>query len=130
RPRGLHRSRQVRRPRPAAAAPGRGRADRRPRRAPHARRDVRTDPRPRTLRRPAGGGGGGTPLRGARPPLLAPPRPRLHPLRRPLFWPTPAPAFPPSAALLASLERRPPAPVLVRMREADDHRALAALGAD
>jgi ATP-dependent RNA helicase SUPV3L1/SUV3 len=47
-----------------------------------------------------------------------------------IFWRNPDLAFTSSAALLASLERRPPAPVLVRMREADDHRALAALGAD
>ncbi|HSB62154.1 MAG TPA: helicase-related protein, partial [Vicinamibacteria bacterium] len=32
--------------------------------------------------------------------------------------------------LLASLERQPPRPELLRMRQADDHRALAALAAD
>jgi len=47
-----------------------------------------------------------------------------------IFWRNADLAFASPAALLSSLERRPPSPVLTRMREADDHRALAALGAD
>jgi ATP-dependent RNA helicase SUPV3L1/SUV3 len=46
-----------------------------------------------------------------------------------IFWRNSELSFGSPAALLASLERRPPSPVLVRMREADDHRALAALTA-
>jgi ATP-dependent RNA helicase SUPV3L1/SUV3 len=53
----------------------------------------------------------------------------FEPLDR-IFWRNPDLSFTSPAALLSSLERRPPSPVLVRMREADDHRALAALGAD
>ena len=53
----------------------------------------------------------------------------FEPLDR-LFWRNSELSFASPAALLASLERRPPSPVLVRMREADDHRALAALVAD
>jgi ATP-dependent RNA helicase SUPV3L1/SUV3 len=53
----------------------------------------------------------------------------FEPLDR-IFWRNPDLSFASPAALLASLERRPPSPVLVRMREADDHRALAALSAD
>ncbi|PYQ46131.1 MAG: disulfide oxidoreductase [Acidobacteria bacterium] len=53
----------------------------------------------------------------------------FEPLDR-IFWRNPDLAFASPAALLSSLERRPPSPVLVRMREADDHRALAALSAD
>ena len=47
-----------------------------------------------------------------------------------IFWRNSDLVFASPAALLSSLERRPPSPVLMRMREADDHRALAALGAD
>src|SRR4029453_3941385 len=46
-----------------------------------------------------------------------------------IFWRNPDLVFTSPAALLASLERRPPSNVLVRMREADDHRPLAALRA-
>jgi len=53
----------------------------------------------------------------------------FEPLDR-IFWRNPDLTFASPAALLSSLERRPPSPVLVRMREADDHRALAALSAD
>ncbi len=53
----------------------------------------------------------------------------FEPLDR-LFWRNSDLVFASPAALLSSLERRPPSPVLVRMREADDHRALAALSAD
>jgi len=53
----------------------------------------------------------------------------FEPLDR-IFWRNPDLSFTSPAALLSSLERRPPSPVLMRMREADDHRALAALGAD
>ncbi|HYU42771.1 MAG TPA: helicase-related protein [Vicinamibacteria bacterium] len=53
----------------------------------------------------------------------------FEPLDR-IFWRNPDLVFASPAALLSSLERRPPSPVLVRMREADDHRALAALSAD
>jgi ATP-dependent RNA helicase SUPV3L1/SUV3 len=53
----------------------------------------------------------------------------FEPLDR-IFWRNSDLSFASPAALLSSLERRPPSPVLVRMREADDHRALAALSAD
>jgi ATP-dependent RNA helicase SUPV3L1/SUV3 len=53
----------------------------------------------------------------------------FEPLDR-IFWRNSDLVFASPAALLSSLERRPPSPVLVRMREADDHRALAALSAD
>jgi ATP-dependent RNA helicase SUPV3L1/SUV3 len=53
----------------------------------------------------------------------------FEPLDR-IFWRNPDLVFTSPAALLGSLERRPPSPALVRMREADDHRALAALTAD
>jgi ATP-dependent RNA helicase SUPV3L1/SUV3 len=52
----------------------------------------------------------------------------FEPLDR-VFWRSSELSFASPAALVASLERRPPSPVLVRMREADDHRALAALAA-
>src|SRR5712691_7827687 len=53
----------------------------------------------------------------------------FEPLDR-IFWRNPDLVFASPAALLSSLERRPPGPALMRMREADDHRALAALSAD
>jgi len=53
----------------------------------------------------------------------------FEPLDR-IFWRNSDLVFASPAALLSSLERRPPSPVLMRMREADDHRALAALSAD
>jgi ATP-dependent RNA helicase SUPV3L1/SUV3 len=53
----------------------------------------------------------------------------FEPLDR-IFWRNGDLSFASPAALLASLERRPPSPSLVRMRDADDHRALEALSAD
>ena len=53
----------------------------------------------------------------------------FEPLDR-VFWRSSDLSFASPAALLASLERRPPSPAMVRMREADDHAALAALAAD
>ncbi|PYQ54228.1 MAG: disulfide oxidoreductase [Acidobacteria bacterium] len=47
-----------------------------------------------------------------------------------IFWRNADLSFASPAALLASLERRPPLPSLVRMRDADDQRALEALSAD
>jgi ATP-dependent RNA helicase SUPV3L1/SUV3 len=47
-----------------------------------------------------------------------------------LFWRNSDLSFASPAALLESLDRRPPAPQLRRTRDADDHRALAALVAD
>jgi ATP-dependent RNA helicase SUPV3L1/SUV3 len=52
----------------------------------------------------------------------------FEPLDR-IFWRSSDLSFASASALLASLERRPPSPALVRMRDADDHRALAALSA-
>jgi ATP-dependent RNA helicase SUPV3L1/SUV3 len=54
---------------------------------------------------------------------------RFDPLHS-LFWRNSDLEFGSPQALLRSLERRPPDPVLVRMRQADDHRALEALAAD
>jgi ATP-dependent RNA helicase SUPV3L1/SUV3 len=54
---------------------------------------------------------------------------RFEPLDR-IFWRNSSLSFASPAALLASLDQRPPAPELVRMRAADDHAALAALAAD
>src|SRR5581483_9724124 len=51
---------------------------------------------------------------------------RFDPLRR-LFWRNARLDYGSPAALLKSLEVRPPAPGLVAAREADDHRALRAL---
>jgi ATP-dependent RNA helicase SUPV3L1/SUV3 len=53
----------------------------------------------------------------------------FEPLDR-IFWRNSDLRFSSPRALLESLERRPPSPFLVRMRDADDHRALAALAAD
>ena len=53
----------------------------------------------------------------------------FEPLDR-IFWRNSDLVFASPAALLSSLERRPPSPDLMRMRDADDHRALAALSAD
>jgi ATP-dependent RNA helicase SUPV3L1/SUV3 len=53
----------------------------------------------------------------------------FEPLDR-IFWRNSLLSFASPAALLASLEGRSPSPALVRMRDADDHRALAALAAD
>src|SRR5436305_1434599 len=53
----------------------------------------------------------------------------FEPLDR-VFWRNSDLVFTSAGALLGSLEARPPSPVLVRMREADDHRALVALLAD
>jgi ATP-dependent RNA helicase SUPV3L1/SUV3 len=47
-----------------------------------------------------------------------------------VYWRNPELDFASSARLLDSLERRPSRPELVRMRQADDHRALAALVTD
>jgi ATP-dependent RNA helicase SUPV3L1/SUV3 len=47
-----------------------------------------------------------------------------------LFWRSSDLRFESAPALLESLERRPPIPALVRMRHADDHRALEALARD
>jgi ATP-dependent RNA helicase SUPV3L1/SUV3 len=47
-----------------------------------------------------------------------------------VYWRNHELDFASSARLLDSLERRPPRPELVRMRQADDHRALAALVTD
>lgn len=47
-----------------------------------------------------------------------------------IYWRNPELDFSSSDRLLLSLERRPPRPDLVRMHQADDHRALAALLAD
>ena len=54
---------------------------------------------------------------------------RFAPLES-LYWRNPELDFASPERLLDSLERRPPRPELVRMRQADDHRALAALSAD
>ncbi len=54
---------------------------------------------------------------------------RFAPLAR-LFWRTDELDFFSPLALLGSLERRPPHPFLVRMRRAEDQRALAALAGD
>jgi ATP-dependent RNA helicase SUPV3L1/SUV3 len=54
---------------------------------------------------------------------------RFAPLAR-LFWRTDELDFFSPLALLGSLERRPPHPFLVRMRHAEDQRALAALVRD
>jgi len=56
-------------------------------------------------------------------------RHRFAPLSS-VFWRTDELDFFSPTALLASLERRPPQPFLVRMRHADDHRALAFLVGD
>ena len=53
---------------------------------------------------------------------------RFDPLTS-LYWRNSELEFASAQALLRSLERRPPDPVLVRMRQADDHRALEALAA-
>ncbi|HUG53404.1 MAG TPA: helicase-related protein [Vicinamibacteria bacterium] len=53
---------------------------------------------------------------------------RFEPLDR-IFWRNSDLSFASPPALLASLEERPPAPELLRMRGADDHAALAALAA-
>jgi ATP-dependent RNA helicase SUPV3L1/SUV3 len=47
-----------------------------------------------------------------------------------LYWRNPELSFASPAALLRSLEQRPPDPKLVRMRQADDHRALEVLARD
>jgi ATP-dependent RNA helicase SUPV3L1/SUV3 len=47
-----------------------------------------------------------------------------------VYWRNSDVSFASSRALLASLEQHPPLPQLVRMRQADDHRALAALARD
>ncbi len=47
-----------------------------------------------------------------------------------VYWRNPDLDFRSPTALLASLERRPPMPELIRMREADDHMTLAALVRD
>jgi ATP-dependent RNA helicase SUPV3L1/SUV3 len=54
---------------------------------------------------------------------------RFEPLDA-IYWRNPRLDFSSTRALLASLERHPPSRQLKRMREADDHRALAALAAD
>jgi ATP-dependent RNA helicase SUPV3L1/SUV3 len=54
---------------------------------------------------------------------------RFDPLHS-IYWRSADLSFASPAALLGSLERQPPDPVLVRMRRADDHRAFAALAAD
>ncbi len=54
---------------------------------------------------------------------------RFAPLAR-LYWRTDALDFFSPLALLASLERQPPQPFLVRMRHAEDQRALAVLARD
>lgn len=54
---------------------------------------------------------------------------RFEPLPS-VFWRNDELDFHSPAALLASLERRPPRPELVRMRRADDHAALEALAGD
>src|SRR5262249_55088875 len=54
---------------------------------------------------------------------------RFDPLTT-LFWRNSDLAFESPAALLGSLERRPPIPELIRMRQADDHRALEVLARD
>jgi ATP-dependent RNA helicase SUPV3L1/SUV3 len=54
---------------------------------------------------------------------------RFEPLDS-IYWRNSRLDFASIRALLASLERRPPSPQLRRAREADDHRALAALAKD
>jgi ATP-dependent RNA helicase SUPV3L1/SUV3 len=54
---------------------------------------------------------------------------RFEPLQS-VMWRSAELTFTSPRALLRSLEERPPDPRLVRMRDADDHRALAALAAD
>ncbi len=54
---------------------------------------------------------------------------RFEPLET-VFWRNSDLAFRSPEALLASLEERPPEPWLVRMRQADDHRALETLRRD
>ena len=53
---------------------------------------------------------------------------RFEPLDR-VFWRSADLSFRSPQALLASLERRAPSALLVRMRDADDHRALSVLAA-
>src|SRR6185503_10556591 len=54
---------------------------------------------------------------------------RFDPLQS-VLWRNAELSFASPRALLRSLEERPADPRLVRMRDADDHRALAALAAD
>jgi ATP-dependent RNA helicase SUPV3L1/SUV3 len=64
-----------------------------------------------------------------RPLVVAVESHRFDPLRR-IQWRNPELSLDSPQALLRSLERRPPDPCLVRMRQADDQRALSALIGD
>ncbi len=77
RPRGLHRTHQVRRRGTPPAHPGRGGPGRGTGRPPRPRRPLRVHHRAGALRPAPGGGGGEAPLRAPHPPLLADRRARL-----------------------------------------------------
>ena len=100
---------------PRRADPRRGRPDRRPRRPPRARRPVRGHDGARPARPATRRGGRVAPLRAARPSSSGA-RTSSTSSRR--------------SRCSASLDRQPPHPFLVRMRHAEDQRALAVLVRD